>query len=368
MKIFLVADILHTTIESASPMKLSAIINTQIDSRNREILHEVCGLSSGKPASMRSVGHRHGLTAERVRQIVAQARDRLFLAGKQEELALSKLCHRLGSPSLPVLVDDAANQKAQEIFGEPVTLIGLNNLLLIIGRETGHQSFFLGNSAALIHKQSENLVPLWRRISVAAKRIARSRGAVCAEDIVVSVSRKSAPVSLDLAELYLSVMSIRESFVLEGVRWYIFDEMPNMVRRAIFFCQTAGPLSLDYRNSVIYPPSAVGNGLPLQVVSFVLANYGFRINDGEAVLCSKTQVEQKHGGRRRKGLSKIQEAMIMVLANNGPMKRTDFLDACTKIGISRVTATIYLYRGYFINVDGVVSLPAQLPEAAESPA
>ena len=348
-------------------MKLSAIINSQIDSRNREILYEVCGLSTGKPASMRSVGHRHGLTAERVRQIVAQVRDRLFLAGKQEEIALAKLCEKMGSPSLPVLADDAANKKAESIFGEPITLLGLNNLLQAIGRDTKHQSYLLGNSSTLIHDEAATIIPLWRRISVAAKRIARSRGAVCAEDIVISVSRKNAPVAHSLADLYLSMMPVRASTVTEeGVRWYVFDEMPNMVRRALFFCQTAGPLSLDYRNSVIYPPSAVGNGLPMPIVRFVLANYGFRINDVEAVLCSKTLVEQTQSTRRRKGLSKIQEAMILILANNGPMKRGDFLDACTEIGISRVTATIYLYRGYFVNADGVVALPAQAADASDA--
>lgn len=355
-----VSDIFY---QSAAPntftMILSEIIDRQIDSRNLSILCDVCGLESGTPASMRSVGHRYGLTAERVRQIMGQIRDQMFLAGKQEEMALIEFCKQQNSPDLPVIASDIANQKASEIFGRPVTLGGLNNLLLAIGRQTGHITVPLGVSVALVSEGAPDIVPLWRKISVAAKRIARSRGAVRAADIVQSVSTASEPVREDLVTLCLSIMPYRASASIDGHVWYIFDEMPNMVRRAIFFCQTAGPLRIERKNSVIFPPSIVEKSIPLDVVQFVLVNFGFKIVGEDAVLGSGVVFRDFAPRDRHLGLSKTQERMINILVEHGPMPRDQFLTACVESGINTVTATIYLYRGYFVNQDGKVFLPSQ---------
>lgn len=348
--------------------KLCEIIDSQIESRNRSILYEVCGLHTGKTVSMRSVALRRGLTAERVRQIMGQIRDQLFLAGKQEERMLLEYFEGKGAPKTPILSSEEANAFASSVYGSTVTLAGLNNLLIAIGRETSHRGYTLGDHVVLAHSDADDLVLQWRKVSMTAKRLARSRGAVSAGDVAaILASRQNAisPVAPSLIEFFLSILPSRAQISINQETWHVFDEIPSMVQRAIHFCQTAGPLTISVRNSVIYPSSLPGPKLPLDVVKFVLANYGFDITGDVATLSSKMVANSKPKKHiRHLGLSKIQNAMIRILRKGGPMLRSDFLLACEQKGLNRVTATIYLYRGYFVNKDGIVALPSHVSTPA----
>lgn len=332
--------------------------------RNRDILFAVSGIHDGIERSMRSVGKDFGLTSERVRQIVVQAREifaSILMTGELEKMKTSL------KGKTPYL-SNQSDELSFSVFADmSCSLSGANNLFRLLGIDTGLHTVTWGRSAVLLEEHKLRVLPAWNQVASIARRIARNGGAVSPRVLRTAVINKFS-LEEDLfresdARVYLQSIPYRGFMMHAEEIWFLLEDVPGPISRARECAHQLGRISISgmHLKSTLFSHSSLQYPIPEPVFSWLLSQHGFEINGDEARLLNGVSTH------RTRGLSPTKCKMIDILkAASGQMPRDVFLEACVSQGISSNTAYVYLYRcEIFCITDGMVSLAGNAQESAQ---
>lgn len=316
--------------------------------RDTDIFLRVMGFDGRPGESLRIVGDRHKLSAERVRQISDRVGESLrsqVETGEHYEVVRDKINEIMEIISRMVPETD-----------EAITLELLSRRLISGDRRMAssavsiaHQLF--GHGEISVVKWGGRSVLLDRdtprcylNVASLARKIAASSGAVSVQSVMAAYEQVHS-VTLPEAVVRTMLECCATFLYCHDDLWFHFPESESdVVARAESHVGSLGscfiPALVEARHRVTR--SHYNIKLPIEVMIAVLKQHGFVI-DGDYARLEKASPRK---------LPEIQMQMVQVMRDlGGRAKCADYVRACVKQGINSSTARVYLSRSGLFHFD-----------------
>lgn len=324
------------------------------------------GLDGGAPEPLRKTAERHGISAERVRQVCENINNTVMLAisSKPVHASLRQLVAQ-ALEAVAVAAPGTDEAVSARIQGTPLEGDGL---LLLGGAESASSLVRLGQlldlggpvcldrwagQAAIVNAAMPRC---FNQVITHARKLISASGAVSSGLLVQHLSHLK---GLDLTPREVEAMLLpfateiaTEPAGEEGGRWFSFETAENdTLTRARNRIGSFGWCSLAHLCSflpvgtlVVDTPSRSFTrsqhlvSLPECVMATMLSRRGLTVRGDRVTLAVLSSSYH---------LPPVQQQMVDLLrvqATKGPVRQTAFLEACVAAGMNRRTARAYLFR------------------------
>lgn len=336
--------------------------------RDTGLLIRYLGLETGQPLSLRLAGSADGLTAERVRQVVANVRQSLTFMALPEFAELSGYldvrtpCYS-GSLTFPIEKSSGLQSSAGQAFH----VEGLLRLAEFSGHPTRFHARTLKGfkEKIILSDQQGRLFDLYYDLFYAG---AARAGALSPARLRDAALAKGRDASIETAQAFFASL---EKLGLSAIpcgsseRWLGLPDSPGLpVVRIMRLLQAIPSFEISPRveEKIVYAGLHEHEKLPRPVLSARLERENIRIDDnvvkyehGAFVKSENAQLEITNAGDS--GLT-ILRMIEIIRAFGGRMPKKAFFNACMQSGIKLATARVYGYNsGLFMVAGEEIGLP-----------
>lgn len=336
--------------------------------RDTGLLIRYLGLETGQPLSLRLAGSAEGLTAERVRQIMANIRQSLTFMALPELAELSDFLDT-HTPCFSGLLNFPIEKNGgfRPAPGQAFHIEGLLRLAEFAGRRTRFYARTLKGiqGSVIVSEEQGRLLDLYYDLFHAG--VARS-GALTPERLYWAALGRGRAASIETAQAFfvsLGKLGLPAIECGSSGRWLRLPGSPGLPAVRIMRLLQAIPafeLSPRVEENIVYAGLHENEKLPRTVLSECLGCEDIRIVDnvvkyehGTSAMSDKERLEKTNAGDS--GLT-ILRMIEIIRAFGGRMPKKAFFNACMQSGIKLATARVYGYNsGLFVVAGEEIGLP-----------
>jgi len=333
--------------------------------RDTGILARYVGLETGRPLSLRLAGSADGLTAERVRQILANIRGTLHYMALPELDAIAAHLER-HTPVFSGLLDIEIEKVKVKAHVE-----GLLRLAAFAGRPLPFQSYEIKGSPKRVILSDSQRELFDRYYGPFYAHVTRA-GAISTERLQALMGGSTGSLDADQSSMgrrlegFIACLKKLDFpvFESEDAVWISAPGAPGLpVARIKRLLQATSVIELSSRTEekVIYAGLSVGDRLPRDILLALLDREKIHVVDNvvkffssEETSIDRTLIVQEHApdqSQQGETGTALYRMISIIRAQKGRMPKKAFFNACIQSGIALATARVYGYNSGLFTIE-----------------